>query len=264
MGFSALHQYLAGILLCLYAMNAAAADYLESDLPNTIGWVKQSVVGVGTVQPTRSPSARLLGTGFVVADGSYVLTNAHVIPEQLNNNRNESLAIFVRQGGEVQERTVTVVARDIDHDVVLLKQDGPLLPALTLGDSTQVREGQLYLFTGFPIGGVLGLHAATHRGMIASITPIAISMGSARQLKPKLIKRLADPYNIFQLDATAYPGNSGSPLYDPRSGEVIGIVNMVHVKESKESVLQKPSGISYAVPIEFANSLIKKEFQPDD
>ena len=54
---------------------------------------------------------------------------------------------------------------------------------------------------------------------------------------------------VFQLDATAYPGNSGSLLYDPETGEVVGIINKLFVKESKEVVLEKPSGITYAIPV---------------
>ena len=49
--------------------------------------------------------------------------------------------------------------------------------------------------------------------------------------------------------------------YDPSTGKVIGIVNAVFVKESKESLLQKPSGISYAIPINFARELMKKADQ---
>ena len=55
-------------------------------------------------------------------------------------------------------------------------------------------------------------------------------------------------YSVFQLDATAYPGNSGSPVYDVASGEVVGIVNSVFVKGTKESALSAPSGITYAIP----------------
>ena len=54
----------------------------------------------------------------------------------------------------------------------------------------------------------------------------------------------------MQLDATAYPGNSGSPLYDPASGKVVGVLNMVLVKESRENVLSQPSGITYAIPVQ--------------
>jgi S1-C subfamily serine protease len=63
---------------------------------------------------------------------------------------------------------------------------------------------------------------------------------------------------VFQLDATAYPGNSGSPLYDPDTGEVLGVVNMVFVKGTKESALTQPSGITYAVPSSHLEQLLKR------
>lgn len=72
-----------------------------------------------------------------------------------------------------------------------------------------------------------------------------------------MVKRLRNPYKVFQLDATAYPGNSGSPLYDPGTGAVVGIINSVAVKESKENILSKPSGITYAIPAIHALALMR-------
>jgi S1-C subfamily serine protease len=94
--------------------------------------------------------------------------------------------------------------------------------------------------------------------MIAAVTPIVIPQLSGQNLDRKVLTRLTAPYNVFQLDATAYPGNSGSPLYHPESGQVVGIINKVFVQETKESVLQKPSGISYAIPIIHLQDLLKK------
>jgi len=56
----------------------------------------------------------------------------------------------------------------------------------------------------------------------------------------------------------AYPGNSGSPLYSPDTGQVVGIINKVFIQETKETVIQKPSGISYAIPIIHLHELLKK------
>jgi serine protease Do len=61
---------------------------------------------------------------------------------------------------------------------------------------------------------------------------------------------------VFQLDGTAFPGNSGSPLYDPADGEVVGVLNMVFVKSTKEAALAQPSGISYAIPSTFLIDLL--------
>ena len=92
---------------------------------------------------------------------------------------------------------------------------------------------------------------------MSAITPIGIPQANSRSLDPALIRRLAnDVFRVYQLDATAYPGNSGSPLYDPASGEVLGVMNMVFVKSTKENVLSDPSGISYAIPVEYLQRLL--------
>ena len=142
--------------------------------------------------------------------------------------------------------------------MTLLKIDGPPLSALILGDSTKVREGEMMVFTGFPIGSVLGLYPASTRAMIAAITPIAIPMDKANTLDPRLISQLRDPFEVFQLDARAYPGNSGSPVFRQDNGEVVGVVNMVFVKGSREKVLSDPSGITYAMPVQYLHNLLQR------
>lgn len=226
----------------------------------TIERVKPAIVAIGTFQKTRSPAFRFSGTGFVVGNGALVATNAHVVPPRIDSERFETLVIQIPglDGRPAQVREARLVTEDKDHDVALLRISGTALPALALRDSGSVREGQTYFFTGFPIGNALGLFHVSHRAMISSLTPIALPTGSANQLNQQAITRLKrGTFIIFQLDATAYPGNSGSPLYDPESGEVVGILNMVFVKGSKESALTQPSGISFAIPIEYLQQLLR-------
>lgn len=251
-------QMAAGGFLLLFLPLSHATDLETSALPTTIERVKPSVVAIGTLQPTRRPPGKFLGTGFAVGDGSYVLTNAHVAGRSLATEEKEALVLFIGDRSSASSRELTLVAQDPGHDLSLLKISGsPLIP-LKLGDSDRVREGEVYAFTGFPIGSVLGLRPVTHRGLISAITPIVTPSDASAQLDPKTIRRLQSPFEAFQLDATAYPGNSGSPLYHPLTGEVIGVINMVFVKETKESVLEKPSGISYAIPINFAADLLRR------
>jgi S1-C subfamily serine protease len=133
------------------------------------------------------------------------------------------------------------------------------LPALVLQSGGPVREGQSVAFTGFPIGSVLGLSPVTHRGIISAITPIVLPSAKANQLNEKVIKRLkSGTFEIYQLDGTAYPGNSGGPLFEMEKGEVIGIINMVFVKGTKESVLSHPSGISFAIPVLYLQELLRE------
>jgi serine protease Do len=241
-------------LLWLGAGNLSAAD-----LAGTIERIKPSVVGVGTYQETRQPRVQLRGTGFVVGDGRHVITNDHVLPNVLDSDNREFLAVFVPGEGRAQVRAARAVGSDPARDLVLLRIDGAPMPALRLGNTNSVREGQAIAFTGFPIGAALGLFAATHRGTVSAIAPVVIPTRSGRELDPALIRRMREPYTIFQLDATAYPGNSGSPLFDPASGQVLGVLNMVFVKEGRESALDRPSGISYAIPVDYARELLQKQ-----
>lgn len=248
-------QFLAA-LLCTH-LNALAADIVDL-LPR----IKPSVVGIGTVHPTRSPRIKLMGTGFVAGDGRQIVTNAHVPPILLDIEKKETLAIIIRRGDTVEVRPATRAATDEEHDLLLLMVEGTPLPALTLGDSDQAREGQTLYFTGYPLGAVLGLYPATHRAGLAAIAPVFTPPTGAKDLTAKLIRQANEPFLMFQLDATAYPGNSGSPLYDPQTGQVLGIVNSVFVKGSKENALSNPSGISYAIPARYIKALLARATRP--
>jgi S1-C subfamily serine protease len=241
--------------------SAGTADAV-AQLPRTIEQVKSSIVAVGTFQATRVPPFRFGGTAFVVGDGTLAVTNAHVIPANLDLGADPEHLVVLLPGSDMSRvgmRRVTPAAIDSEHDLALLKMDGPPLKPLRLRDSATVSEGDSLAFTGFPIGGAIGLFPATHQAMVAAIAPVAMPSASGQQLDPKVIRRLRDAaFPIFQLDATAYPGNSGSPLYDPATGEVVGIVNMVFVKSTKESALTQPSGITYAIPSRFLIDLLAR------
>ncbi len=238
--------FLPGLLLLLWVGTVSA------EMAETIQRIKPSIVVVGTYKKTDSPQFVMRGTGFAIGNGNLIATNAHVLPDN-NNPDAPVLAILSRNDqGQAQVRPAQVAKRDREHDLAVLRIDGPPIAALQLRNSDTVREGQLVGFTGFPIGGALGFSPVTHRGMVSSITPIALPGGNARQINEKLIRQVkSGTFNVFQLDATAYPGNSGSPVFDAGTGEVIGIINMVFIKSTREAALSQPSGISYAIPSNF-------------
>ncbi len=221
---------------------------------------KAAVVAVGTFQRTRTPQFRFAGTGFAVADGTLIATNAHVIPPVIGGGAEpETLVALLPARDTGSSRVVELerVATDAQHDLALLRLKGVRLPALTLREADNAAEGDALLFTGFPIGAVLGPFAATHRAMIAAITPIALPPPRADKLDARVVRQLqSGAFAVYQLDGAAYPGNSGSPLYDAASGDVIGIVNMVFVKGLKENALSQPSGISYAIPVRHLRVLL--------
>ncbi len=247
---------LSGVLFC---------GPLKADLPGTIAKVKPSVLIVGTYKATNSPRFGLRGTGFMVSQAgngssNLVITNAHVLPQPAEEDVDAALVVQVHTNpDELQMRAAVVLEVDKVHDLALLRIEGPSIQALTIGDSDSAQEGQAIAFTGFPIGGALGFSPVTHRGMISSIAAAALPIVSARGLNEKTIRSLrGGSFNVFQLDGTAYPGNSGGPLFDPDTGVVLGVVNMVFIKGTRESALSTPSGISYAIPSKFIEALLQR------
>jgi serine protease Do len=235
----------------LFAAHAGAADLIQ-----TIESVKPSIVGIGTFMQLRSPAVSFVGTGFVVGDGLSVITNAHVIPPAIDDEHKETLRITIGKGNTVEYREAVLVTMDKLHDLALLKMSGTPLPAMKVGDSNTIREGQSMAFTGFPLTGILGFHHVTHRAIIAAITPVATQVTNARLLDVKaLVQMQKNAFDIFQLDGTAYPGGSGSPLYDPETGVVYGVINKV-INATKEAAITNPSGITYAIPGNFVRALI--------
>jgi serine protease Do len=249
-------------IVCLAGL--AFSTLAVADLPEAINKVKPSIVLVGTFKATNSPRFTLRGTGFVAGDGNFALTNAHVIPEGQEKDPESKIVIQIRTAqNELQARTATVLEIDKLRDLALLQFDGATVPKLTVRDSDTVREGQAIAFMGFPIGGALGFSPVTHRGIISSITAIALPSSNASQLNARNVASLrSGGFNVFQLDATAYPGNSGGPMFDAETGEVIGIINMVFIKGTKESALTHPSGISYAIPSKYALELLGRHKSP--
>lgn len=239
---------------------------LWADLSSTIAKVKPSVVILGTYKSTNSPRFALRGTGFIVGEdgqgnSNLVVTNAHVLPQSTEADAQAGLVIQLKVNqSELQMRPVVVLEVDKLHDLALLRFEGPAAPALSVRDSGTVQEGQAIAFIGFPIGGALGFSPVTHRGTVSSIAAAALPTPTAQQLNEKTIRGLRQgSFEIFQLDGTAYPGNSGGPLFDPETGEVLGVVNMVFIKGTRESALTNPSGISYAIPSRYILHLFKRD-----
>jgi S1-C subfamily serine protease len=244
------------LLLALVLAAPARADV--ADVADMLVSIKPGVVGVGTYRPTGSPRANLQGTGFVVLDGRHVVSCAHIFNEVLDSEKKETYAVFIGHDRQVAARPAQLIATDRARDLALLKISGDPLPTLKLGDSTQAREGWQLYFTGYPIGSVLGLNPSTHRAGLAAIIPSFTPLQHAAQLTVRTLKQAQQSYEVFELDAIAYPGNSGSPVWNPDTGEVLGVVNSVYVKGAKEAALSAPSGISYAIPAKYVQQLIEQ------
>ena len=242
--------------VCLYIfviMGSHSAHAHE----NLVGFIKQtkpSVVGIGLFTPIEAKFSQILGTGFVVGNGKYIVTNYHVVSKELDPKIVQYFVALSGEGKNPQLNKMTLVGIDPVHDLAILSIDNAL-PPLALSGSALSQSGTNIVMTGFPIGAVLGLYPATHTGIIAAIAPDVNPARNADDLTLKMLERLKEPFLIYQLDITAFPGNSGSPIFDRETGEVIAVLNKVFVSEGKESALTNPSGISYAIPIKHLKKL---------
>jgi S1-C subfamily serine protease len=249
--------------LGLRANAQALAAEPAGDLRALVRRNKGAVLPVGTYSPTDSPRFGFRGSGFVVAGqgGAHsrlVATNFHVLPDGAEDSAAIRMAVWVGSGESPPWRLARVVATDRFRDLALLEVDGPSMAGLVLAADDTVQEGQAIALMGFPIGSVLGYSVVTHRGIVSSITAAALPAANARQLDPRAVSRLREGnFQLLQLDATAYPGNSGGPVFDVESGQVVGVLSSGLVKAGRESALSSPTGITYAVPVAPLRALLR-------
>lgn len=247
-----------GFLNCLIVYMFFSVTCKAHEITQIVNKVKPSIVGIGIYAPLGRPSKQLRGTGFSIGDGTIIATNYHVVDLELDPNSNQQLVVFIGSGQDNSASPAEIIATDPAHDLALLKIKVNVTP-LKLDSPFRIDDGTDVAFTGFPIGAVLGLYSATHRGMIAAYTPVATPSVNASKISIAMMKRLKEPYFVYQLDATAYPGNSGSPVYELESGSVVAIINKVFVQQTKEAAITNPSGITYAIPVKYLKLLAKNK-----
>ena len=160
------------------------------------------------------------GSGFIISDDGYVITNAHVV-----DNASE-----IRVGlHDQREYQAELIGSDPASDIALLKLDAQQLPTVKIGDSDDLRVGEWVLAIGSPFGFE---HTAT-QGIVSAL---------ARSLPD-------DTYVPFiQTDVAVNPGNSGGPLFNT-DGEVVGVNSQIY---SRSGGYQ---GLSFAIPVNVAMSI---------
>jgi serine protease Do len=169
------------------------------------------------VQKGRQSDKDKLGTGFVVDANGIIATNYHVIGE------GRPIAVEMADGKKFD--VVSVLATDRVHDLALIKVDAKGLPALALGDSDKLKDGQAVLTLGNPHG----LKHSVVAGVVSG-------------------RRDIDNVSFIQLAIPVEPGNSGGPLVD-MEGRVHGIITL-------KSLVSENLG--YACPVNALKPLIAK------
>jgi serine protease Do len=188
---------------------------LDGQLEGLARRVAPSVVQVLASGYASSPRVLLAragssGSGVIVDPEGWIVTNAHVV-EGARSVRVDLLQPATPGGSILRPHSRRLPARvvgvDRETDVAVLKVEQPGLPALALGDSEELHQGQVVMAFGSP----LGLENSASLGVVSAV---------ARQLKPD------DPMIYIQTDASINPGNSGGPLVDV-AGRMVGLNTLI-------------------------------------
>ena len=222
-------------------------NQLSSSLESLVNRIRPAVVqifstGYVTAEDNDSSNTAALlskqrstGSGIILSEDGYIVTNAHVVrgarrvQVRLSDLRGAESGRGVTLMPEAKLLDAKIIGQDREMDVAVIKIDRTGLRHLALGDSDAVRQGELVMAFGNP----LGLEGSVSMGIVSSTT---------RELHPD------DMVAYIQTDAPINPGNSGGPLIDSR-GRVIGI-NTFILSQSGGS-----EGIGFAVPSNIVSSV---------
>lgn len=171
------------------------------------------------------------GSGIILASDGWIVTNAHVVQggHRIRVQLNQEVLLSARNQTRRALFDAKLVLADRDTDLALLKIDATDLPTLELSDSSDLRQGQLVLAFGSP----LGLDNSVSMGIVSSV---------ARQPDPD------SPTIYVQTDAAINPGNSGGPLVDT-SGRVVGVNTLILTQSGGNE------GIGLAIPSNVVRSV---------
>jgi S1-C subfamily serine protease len=190
--------------------NVELLDAYSQAVISVVDTVGPAVVGVTKV-----------GTGMIITPDGYALTNSHVASAV------KDYELTLRDGSSIK---ASLVGQDPHTDLALLRAVGTSLPYATLGDSAQLRVGQLVVAIGHPFG----FQSTVTTGVVSAV---------GRTMRAQSGRTIE---NIIQTDAALNPGNSGGPLVDTR-GQVVGI---------NTAIVAMAQGICFAVPSNTAQRIV--------
>lgn len=208
----------------------------EESISDTLEKINSTIVGISKIKDKGSTvfledgvKKLGLGSGIIVSENGYILTNEHVSGKKYNK------CYVTLENGTTY--TADVVWSDSDLDLAILKISMKGLAYAKLGDSEQLQIGQNVYAIGNPIG--YEFQRTVTGGIISALN---------RTIKIEENEKVNYMSNLIQTDATINPGNSGGPLINV-NGEVIGI-NTVKITTAE--------GIGFAVPINCVKNIVEK------
>src|SRR5688572_27433487 len=179
--------------------------------------------GPGQGPGPNRPESRSLGSGFIISNDGYILTNAHVV-----DGADEINVKFT----DKREFKAKVIGADRRTDVALIKIEGSNLPMVKFGDPTKLKVGEWVVAIGAPFG-------------FENTVTAGIVSAKGRSLPQENF------VPFIQTDVAINPGNSGGPLFNMR-GEVVGINSQIYSRTGGFM------GLSFAIPIDVALDIQKQ------
>lgn len=181
-------------------------------------------------------SSAVTGSGFIITEDGYILTNYHVIENAYASN--STVNVITHEG---ERYDAEIIGFEPDNDVAVLKIEAEGLTPAVLGNSDQMQVGDMLYAVGNPLG---ELEFTMTIGYVSALDRIINTEANAEAI------------NMFQLDAAINSGNSGGPVYNSQ-GEVIGVATAKYSSSGVE-------GLGFAIPINdaaaIANDLITKGY----
>ena len=200
----------------LDAYSRAVASVAEKLRPSVVN-IAVSQASQGQAPAGQPAEGRGTGSGFVITPDGLILTNSHVV------HRATRIDVSLPEGGAYE---AALIGEDPDTDLAVVKISAPELIAAELGDSQQIKVGQMAIAIGNPYG----FECTVTAGVVSALGR------SLRSYSGGIID------NVIQTDAALNPGNSGGPLVNSR-GEVIGV---------NTAVILPAQGLCFAIAVNTA------------
>jgi len=238
------------------------AQNIEAQLKRVAHNVDFAVLPVWYSQPGNPPNMQVIGSAFLVTPDGYFVTAAHVLREY--KPKSAQVTVGLRQrSGDISGIWFDVVERDEAHDLALCKTAVPLAkftesknnpgteqPVASLRVSTaQPTNGEFIVIAGFPLG---SWNPAIQLGTVAA----------SRTINPNAGRVPAGQRELLQISVSGNKGNSGSPVAELDTSEVIGVIVQAEPAPLFSPVeaipLAQSSGIMLAVPASWVRDLLKR------
>ncbi len=208
-----------------------------ANLPSCVGITVNTTVNIFGQTTTSAAS----GSGFVLTQDGYIVTNYHVIEEAVNDSSVDIQVSFANG----DKYTAALVGGEQDNDVAVLKIEATGLQPVTLGDSSKLVVGEDVYAIGNPLG---ELTFTFTDGMVSALDRLITTTGT----DPNTDSDVAITLNVLQTNCAINPGNSGGPLFDSY-GNVVGIVS---AKYTQSTSGVSAEGLGFALPINDVKSIL--------